>query len=45
MGENCPKCRKKTIPAKPPKYSPEDKYGEYRRKMKKLLEAKTKGDD
>ncbi|MCK4551128.1 MAG: nucleolar RNA-binding Nop10p family protein [Candidatus Aenigmarchaeota archaeon] len=45
MGENCPKCRKKTILKKPPKYSPEDKYGEYRRKMKKLLEAKTKGDD
>ncbi|MFH1770223.1 MAG: nucleolar RNA-binding Nop10p family protein [archaeon] len=27
-------CRGKRINPKPPKYSPEDKYGEYRRKTK-----------
>lgn len=32
-------CKKKTITTKPPKYSPEDKYGKYRRKFK--LENKT----
>ncbi len=28
-------CNANTINAKPPKWSPEDKYGEYRRKIKK----------
>ena len=32
-------CSKKTITTKPPKYSPEDKYGYWRRKYK--LENKT----
>jgi len=27
-------CGEKTIPPKPPKYSPEDKYSDYRRKVK-----------
>ncbi|MBU0536569.1 MAG: RNA-protein complex protein Nop10 [Nanoarchaeota archaeon] len=27
-------CGEKTVNPKPPKYSPEDKYGEYRRKAK-----------
>ena len=44
MQEVCTSCKKKTILAKPPKYSPEDKYGVYRRKMKKILEEKNKGD-
>ena len=35
MGEKCMKCGKKTINPKPPKYSPEDKFGEYRREAKK----------
>jgi len=30
----CPKCKSETIRPLPPKYSPEDKYGEYRRKYK-----------
>lgn len=29
-------CEKPAIPARPAKYSPEDHYGEYRRKLKKL---------
>ena len=33
MKEKC-SCGKKPIPVKPMKYSPEDHYGEYRRKAK-----------
>lgn len=35
---SCPKCNAKTVHAQPPKYSPEDKYGKYRRMMKKAME-------
>ncbi|MCX6695078.1 MAG: RNA-protein complex protein Nop10 [Candidatus Altiarchaeota archaeon] len=35
---SCPKCALKTFHAQPPKYSPEDKYGKYRRMMKKAME-------
>ncbi|MDP3990267.1 MAG: RNA-protein complex protein Nop10 [archaeon] len=38
----CQKCGAKTIQPKPPKYSPEDKYGQYRREEKKQ-EFKDKG--
>jgi H/ACA ribonucleoprotein complex subunit 3 len=31
MEETCSKCKVKTINPKPAKYSPEDKYGKYRR--------------
>jgi len=31
-------CSKKTLSTKPAKYSPEDKYGAYRRKYKNELE-------
>lgn len=31
--EECLKCNIKTMNPNPPKFSPEDKYGEYRRKM------------
>ena len=34
MQETCPKCSAKTEHAKPPKYSPADKYGKYRREVK-----------
>ncbi len=34
LEEFCPICKEKTISAHPPKFSPEDKYGEYRRKAK-----------
>ncbi len=30
----CRSCGEKTINPRPPKYSPEDTYGEYRRKQK-----------
>ena len=32
--DKCNKCGVKTIAPKPPKYSPQDKYAEYRRKAK-----------
>tara|TARA_Y100000034_G_scaffold128103_1_gene182145 strand:- start:271 stop:426 length:156 start_codon:yes stop_codon:yes gene_type:complete len=35
LEKNCMKCNKKTISIKPAKYSPLDKWGEYRRKYKK----------
>lgn len=31
----CPKCGSKTVGIKPQKYSPDDKYGDYRRKAKR----------
>jgi len=31
----CNKCQDKTRSSKPPKYSPQDKYGDYRRNQKK----------
>ena len=37
LKEHCPICRRKTIIRKPPRFGPEDVYGEYRRKMKKEL--------
>ncbi|MFC1691169.1 nucleolar RNA-binding Nop10p family protein [Nanoarchaeota archaeon] len=32
--DTCVKCKSKTISPRPPKYSPEDKFGAYRRKVK-----------
>ncbi len=34
LNDRCPKCNKITIRPIPPKYSPDDKYGMYRRKVK-----------
>jgi len=39
--EDCT-CGHKRIEPKPPKYSPEDKYGRYRREAKKLVEENAK---
>jgi len=39
LKERCPSCGRETIFHVPPKFSPEDKYAEYRRKARrKLLE-------
>jgi len=35
LKSSCPECNSKTIPPKPAKYSPEDKWGFWRRKAKK----------
>ncbi|HLD00731.1 MAG TPA: nucleolar RNA-binding Nop10p family protein [Candidatus Nanoarchaeia archaeon] len=39
--KNCPECSKEVVPPKPPKFSLEDKYASYRRKIKRAeLEKK-----
>jgi len=38
LKEICPACRSRTVQAIPPRYSPEDKYGKYRRMLKKEVE-------
>lgn len=43
LQETCPRCGAKATPNRPAKYSPEDPYGEYRRKLKKLDAAKGPG--
>ncbi|MCB9359402.1 ribosome biogenesis protein [Candidatus Woesearchaeota archaeon] len=42
MEKECKVCKSKTIEPKPPKYSPEDKFGDYRRQAKSS-EYKEKG--
>lgn len=37
MRETCPKCEGTTFMSMPAKYSPDDRYGEYRRRLKKEL--------
>jgi len=34
LKEKCPECGKEAVRPIPPKYSPVDKYGSYRRKVK-----------
>jgi len=35
LEEKCPSCGEKTVQPGPMKFSPQDPYGEYRRKLKK----------
>ena len=42
LQDACPKCKGKVVQNTPAKYSPEDPYGVYRRKLKKLDAAKGK---
>jgi len=35
LEKNCPKCHAETIMPKPPKFSLDDKYGNYRRQIKR----------
>lgn len=37
LKDYCSKCNIKTITVKPPRFSPEDKYGKYRRILKKSI--------
>ncbi|RLF83121.1 RNA-protein complex protein Nop10 [Thermococci archaeon] len=37
LKDTCPVCGEKTKLAHPPKFSPEDPYGEYRRRLKKEM--------
>lgn len=38
LREKCPKCGGATLMPIPAKYSPDDRYGEYRRRLKRELE-------
>ena len=42
LKEICPYCNSSTISPKPPKFSPHDNYGRYRRMMKKVMEERGK---
>lgn len=37
----CMNCGGQTVDAIPPRYSPEDRYGKYRRRLKKVVEEWT----
>ncbi|MBQ2762177.1 MAG: RNA-protein complex protein Nop10 [Candidatus Methanomethylophilaceae archaeon] len=32
LNDNCPQCGRSTVSPIPPRYSPDDRYGEYRRR-------------
>ena len=40
LHDKCPKCDKATARAGPAKYSPDDRFGAYRRKLKLMDRAK-----
>jgi H/ACA ribonucleoprotein complex subunit 3 len=42
LQDQCPACGDATKDPRPPKFSPEDKYGAYRRKLKRLDEEETR---
>ena len=35
LKDRCPECGEPTVSPIPPRFSPEDRYGEYRRRLKK----------
>ena len=39
LDDICGKCKEKTISRDPPRFSPQDRYGKYRRKLKKIKEG------
>ncbi|MFA5943730.1 MAG: RNA-protein complex protein Nop10 [Candidatus Thermoplasmatota archaeon] len=45
LQDTCPHCGGAAKPNRPAKFSPEDQYGAYRRKLKRLDQAETKADD
>ncbi|HUR24609.1 MAG TPA: RNA-protein complex protein Nop10 [Candidatus Thermoplasmatota archaeon] len=42
LQDACPRCGAAATPNRPAKFSPEDQYGEYRRKLKRLDASETK---
>jgi len=44
LQDTCPRCGGQAKPNRPAKFSPEDNYGEYRRKLKRLDQAETKAE-
>jgi H/ACA ribonucleoprotein complex subunit 3 len=45
MDDSCPKCGVKAPQAKPAKYSPEDRWGDYRRRAKAEMKPNAFSDD
>jgi H/ACA ribonucleoprotein complex subunit 3 len=45
LQDACPRCGAAAKPNRPAKFSPEDQYGEYRRKLKRLDASETKAED
>lgn len=45
MKEVCRICGRETIIKKPPRFSPQDRYGRYRRRLKKLERGLIHGGD
>lgn len=45
LQDTCPRCGGAAKPNRPAKFSPEDQYGEYRRKLKRLDASETKAAD
>lgn len=43
LSEACPVCKGHARNPLPAKYSPEDPYGEYRRRLKRLVTAEAQG--
>jgi H/ACA ribonucleoprotein complex subunit 3 len=39
LNDLCSNCKEKTISAYPPRFSPQDHYGKYRRMLKKQLKG------
>jgi H/ACA ribonucleoprotein complex subunit 3 len=42
LKDACPKCGSAAYKTLPPRFSPEDRYGKYRRMMKKEIEASSR---
>jgi H/ACA ribonucleoprotein complex subunit 3 len=42
LKETCSKCKENTITPHPPKFSPEDRYGKYRRQLKAMTNEESK---
>ena len=45
LQDTCPRCGGSAKPNRPAKFSPEDQYGEYRRKLKRLDASETQAAD
>ncbi len=43
LGENCSKCNVAAVVPAPARFSPEDRYGTYRRRLKRKVEAEKDG--
>ena len=43
LAEACPSCGGRASMPLPPRYSPEDRYGRYRRKLKEIVEGEKDG--